>query len=319
MNRSCLIIGAGMAGLAAAPLLRHAGWSVQLVDKARGVGGRMATRRTGDCRFDHGAQFFTARDPRFLQQVEQWESEGLVTPWFKEHGEIRYRAVGGTSTIAKRMAQSLDVTINFKVSKLLLQHRTWSAIADSGEQVHGAALLLTPPAPQSLALLETCAQSPVSVTAPLRNIEFDPCFALLATLAGPGAIPQPGYFRPPQPSPIEWISDNFQTGVSAGSAAACITVHATAAFSREHLEAPQEQVANLLLDSAAPWLGAPVASWQLHRWRYSRPQVDFGRPRCLFTANPAPLAIAGDAFGNDQFVESAFLSGLAAAEAIITG
>jgi predicted NAD/FAD-dependent oxidoreductase len=51
------IIGAGIAGLCAALTLTQAGLKVVIVDKARGVGGRMATRRLGGAVIDHGAQF----------------------------------------------------------------------------------------------------------------------------------------------------------------------------------------------------------------------------------------------------------------------
>jgi predicted NAD/FAD-dependent oxidoreductase len=50
------IIGAGLAGVAAAGDLIAAGKSDLLIDKSRGVGGRMATRRHCDTRIDHGAQ-----------------------------------------------------------------------------------------------------------------------------------------------------------------------------------------------------------------------------------------------------------------------
>ena len=61
------IVGAGLAGLSCAQALRAGGADVQLFDKGRGVGGRMATRRVdtplGPATFDHGAQFLTAHDP----------------------------------------------------------------------------------------------------------------------------------------------------------------------------------------------------------------------------------------------------------------
>ncbi|MEM7652453.1 MAG: FAD-dependent oxidoreductase, partial [Pseudomonadota bacterium] len=63
----CAIIGAGISGLAAADRLRLSGHSVTLFDKSRGVGGRMATRRSDHGSFDHGAQYFTVRDGRFVQ------------------------------------------------------------------------------------------------------------------------------------------------------------------------------------------------------------------------------------------------------------
>ena len=60
------VIGAGVAGLTCARELARSGVDVGVFEKARGGGGRAATRRTGDYHFDHGAQYFTARDARFV-------------------------------------------------------------------------------------------------------------------------------------------------------------------------------------------------------------------------------------------------------------
>lgn len=64
-----VIVGAGLSGLVAARSLAASGHDVSVLDKGRGVGGRLATRRIGDAVLDHGAQFFTVRtdvraDPR---------------------------------------------------------------------------------------------------------------------------------------------------------------------------------------------------------------------------------------------------------------
>jgi predicted NAD/FAD-dependent oxidoreductase len=40
-----VVIGAGMSGIACTRALRAAGLPVRLIDKGRGIGGRMATRR----------------------------------------------------------------------------------------------------------------------------------------------------------------------------------------------------------------------------------------------------------------------------------
>ena len=57
------IVAAGMSGLACARTLTDQGYAVTVFEKSRGVGGRMATRRTQhDITFDHGAQYFTTRD-----------------------------------------------------------------------------------------------------------------------------------------------------------------------------------------------------------------------------------------------------------------
>lgn len=72
-----LIIGAGMSGLTAASALQQAGREVIVVDKGRGVGGRMATRRIGAATFDHGAQFVTARTPRVAAAIQEWLKQGV--------------------------------------------------------------------------------------------------------------------------------------------------------------------------------------------------------------------------------------------------
>ena len=78
-----IVIGAGMAGVTCARALSTAGQEVRLLDKGRGIGGRMATRRIttgwGELHFDHGAQYFTARNSSFESLLI--ELNGSVAPW----------------------------------------------------------------------------------------------------------------------------------------------------------------------------------------------------------------------------------------------
>jgi len=74
-----IVIGAGVSGLIAARTAQANGARVLVLDKGRGVGGRLATRRTDSGVFDHGAQFFTARDPQFRLLVEAWRAAGIPT------------------------------------------------------------------------------------------------------------------------------------------------------------------------------------------------------------------------------------------------
>ena len=78
------IIGAGMAALSCAHALLAHGHSVMLLDKGRGPGGRMSTRRIStplsEVAFRHGAQYFMARDPASVAEVSDWECSALVAP-----------------------------------------------------------------------------------------------------------------------------------------------------------------------------------------------------------------------------------------------
>lgn len=75
------IIGTGIAGLSAAQALTEAGHTVQLFDKSRGSGGRMSSKRSDAGSLDLGAQYFTARDRRFVTEVQRWQSQGWVAEW----------------------------------------------------------------------------------------------------------------------------------------------------------------------------------------------------------------------------------------------
>ena len=81
MPGRALVIGGGLAGLTAAGRLRDAGRDVVVVDKGRRPGGRANTREHDMHRFDHGAQFFTVRDPRVTPLLDDWLHTGLVAPW----------------------------------------------------------------------------------------------------------------------------------------------------------------------------------------------------------------------------------------------
>ena len=75
-----LIIGTGMAATALASTLASKA-RVTLVEKSRGFGGRMATRRREGFEFDHGAQFFTARSTEFKQFLAQPVERDAIQEW----------------------------------------------------------------------------------------------------------------------------------------------------------------------------------------------------------------------------------------------
>lgn len=322
MASSCLIVGAGMSGLLAAHQLQAAGWAVTVVDKGRGVGGRMATRRIEDAVFDHGAQFFTVRDPDFARWVQAWEAAGIVEVWSMGlptpddptplEGYPRYRGVPSMTAIAKHLAKGLAVHTSTRIVNVAVD-QGWRARAEDGQTFQADALLLTSPVPQSLDLLANSGVSlPNTVQAGLAGIEYHPCFAVMAVLDGPSNISPPGALQI-LGEPIAFIADNQQKGVSPQQTA--VTIHAGPDFTRQHLDADRDEVAQLLLKAASPWLGSSVSTYQVHRWLYSQP-IQAYPDRYMLVDFSAPLLFAGDAFGGPR-VEGAALSGLAAANALM--
>ena len=73
-SESCIIVGAGIAGLLAAQRLLRYDMDVTLIEKSDHFGGRMLVRNMGEAAFDVGAQFITTRDMIFRERVELWLS-----------------------------------------------------------------------------------------------------------------------------------------------------------------------------------------------------------------------------------------------------
>lgn len=319
----CLIVGAGIAGLLAARMLARAGRSVLVVDKGRHVGGRMATRRTpGGIQFDHGAQFFTVRSERFRAITEEWLAAGVIKEWGRgfagadllphNDGHPRYSGIGGMSAVAGHVARELPVRSNTQVQAIHATGEFWTADLEGGEAVRARDLLLTPPVPQSLALLRL--ELPPPARDALQPIAYEPCAALLASIELATPLPDPGAVQIPNGEPISWIADNSTKGTTVRPGA--VTIHAGPEYTRQTWDTDADTVAAELLREAGKYLGDCSADfWQLHRWRYSRP-VKLHPERCLCLSGPPRLVFAGDAFGEPR-VEGAALSGLAAADWLV--
>ncbi|RYC71443.1 MULTISPECIES: NAD(P)/FAD-dependent oxidoreductase [Spirosoma] len=321
MATSTLIIGAGMAGLSAAQALTQQGWRVTLLDKGRGVGGRMATRRLLTARADHGAQYFSAQSTAFSSFTNRLAAAGVVTPWHLEEAgrteseftHSRFVGVGGMSAIPKYMADALTVLTGQKAIRIGQDDAGWQVITETGDTHRADSLLITIPAPQVLALLH---DSGLSLTdtdrQALSAIVYQPCIAVLAALNKASHIPAPGGIRY-ETGDIAWIADNEQKGISSTPS---VTLHASAAFSQAHLdEADLNTLGQRLLEQVEDMVPASsIVAMQVHRWRYSQAEVRHPDSYLAATA-PFPLLFGGDGFGSGN-VEGAFLSGLHMAQAL---
>jgi hypothetical protein len=305
-----VVVGAGLAGLTAARRLQEAGLATVVLEKGRGVGGRMATRRISvggaTARLDHGAQFFTVRSPEFRAVVDAAEADGDVTVWSRgflhQDGHPRYRGTAGMTSLPRRLAGGLDV-------------RTGTTVVDLAD--HPArAYVLTAPVPQTLAVLGFSRLLPGPELADrLSGILYDPTIAVLAVLDRPPAVPAPGAVQQPDHPLVTFVTDNAAKGVSPEQA---ITLHASPARSRALWSGSDAEVAAAVLGDAAEWLGdARPQAVQVHRWRYATPTTIWPEP-CLVVGDAPLVVLAGDAFAGPK-IEGAFRSGYAAADAVLAG
>lgn len=315
-----VIVGAGMAGLMAGQWASRELMAV-ILDKGRSVGGRMATRRLGGGLADHGAQFFTVRDPLFAGNVTHWLRSGRVYEWSRgwsdgslvdapPDGYPRYAATGGFAQWARAEAAGLNVKRSTRVTAVCREAEGWLATAEDGSTFRGRALLLTPPVPQSLALLDAGGVVlPAVDRAALEAVAYAPCLCGLFWVEGETSLPEPGAVQRPE-ADISWIADNQRKGIS--PRARVITVHAGPAASAARWEEEDAAVLEWLTDGLRPFLRpeTKIRERHLKRWRYALP-TSLHPERLLVAGTDAPLLFAGDAFGSPR-VEGAWLSGMAA-------
>jgi len=307
-----LIIGAGMAGLSCADALTKAGCEVRLLDKGRGPGGRMAARRAeilGETvSFDHGAQYFTARDAAFKEVVANWRAAGVVAPW-PAAGEDAWVGVPGMNGPIRAMGIEHDVRWGVRGHTLSRLDRGW--FVDAGDDSFTAdTVLVAVPAEQAAEILTNVADELASVAA---AVESAPCWAVMVGFEERLPIESDG-LREPQ-ARISWAARNSAKPQRTGSET--WVLHASPERSREIIESPKEEAAKILLADFFAQAGAAPrepAHLVAHRWLYAMPAAVKGDAARFDAA--LSLGIAGDYLHSPR-VEGAFLSGRALAEAVL--
>lgn len=304
-------MGAGIAGLACAQELINAGVSVQVRERARTVGGRMATRHLGGRAVDTGAAYFTVSDPDFAHVVDRWRDAGLVRAWtntFASYGStgretavgpMRWAAPGGLRSLAAELAHGLPV-----ITEASVRH------VEPGPQVDGkpvTAVVLALPGPQAIELLDPALQAASRVALAQRWV---PTLTGVFQFARRGWSDFSGAFVNDHPV-LTFICDD---GDRRGDAAPVLLAHTTAAFAERHLAQPEaaaqpiEQAIRDLLDLPEAAVGRFVCPWC-----NARPEATRGVGAYHLDADG--IGLAGDAFGNPR-VETAWLSGRALGRAL---
>jgi renalase len=310
---SVLVVGAGMAGLSAAGHLAGSGVTVTVLDKGRAVGGRMATRRSGDAVFDHGAQHFSVRTTPFAATIEPLLAQGVVRVWIRtpsttrpDRGiEPRHVGVGGMRRVPEALSTGLTVATGVTVDRLAFGGDGVTAMARDTPVATADGAIVTAPVPQTIALLGASGIDP-SGSPSLEGIGYDATLAVMAVLDRPASLPD-GH-RAFDAGPVAWMADNQHKGVSPVPA---LTIHSSPRFAARHLEDDPGVWSALLLDAARPHHEGDVVRTIEHRWRHAQPRTtrDDG---AVGVGAPAPLVLAGEVFAGAR-VEGAFTSGRAAA------
>lgn len=337
-----VVMGAGMAGLTCARHLQAAGHEVVVLDKSRGVGGRVATRRLVGAIADHGARSLEIQGSLTQSLIQALQQQGILQIWTDQ--EQRFTSAGimsspaphpqfcapeGMTAIAKFLAQGLEVRRSQRVVAIAPKSdQTWQLTlvddtTQTGTALSAERLILAIPAPQAVALLAPLADTLLGeFWRSLQSITFDPCLTAIATYSTEcqpelESLPWRSLHIDHADARFRWIGMDSSKRLSP-SPPVCV-VHSTANFAERHLEADDlGAIGRLMLEQAAewllPWLREPE-QLQVHRWRYAFPRTVLSSP-FLAIAEPIPLCCVGD-WCLGQTIEAAMQSGLAAAQWLV--
>ena len=319
---SVAVIGAGVAGLTCARKLRDAGCAVAVFEESDIPGGRAAGQEEEFGAFDCGAQYFTARDPRFKSAITSWLRTGVVAEWRarimrvtkdkvddSRESAIRYTGYPGMDALAAYLARGFQIGYGQRVVDLARVESGWTLQLEDGSQtLPYASVVVAVPAPEAARLL---AGSP-DIAARIANIEMKPCWAVMLQFEKPldarfdAAIVED--------EPISWLArESSKPGRRAGER---WIVHASNAWSAEHLDAEPDAVVAGLMKTFCELVEKRIKPTGVatKRWRYSLATDTVGTG-CLY--DPATgLGACGDWLLNGR-IEGAFLSGLAMASELI--
>ncbi|QWE16239.1 NAD(P)/FAD-dependent oxidoreductase [Polynucleobacter sp. AP-Nino-20-G2] len=280
---SVAIIGAGIAGLSCATRLKALGFTVQIYEKSRGVSGRMSTRKADDWSADHGAQYFTARDSLFIEEVNQWVDTDAAAIWnprlrvyeakqWRESVSSEHRYVGtpAMNSIGKHLARNLPIEFNQTIDRIAYNNSKWllhSLEAGDIEQQFDW-LVIALPAPQAQALAKSSDKSIEEIAADANMLG---CWTVIANFAEKSDVPFDAAFI--NDEIISWISRNNskpnRTGMETW------TIHANPQWSQEWIELEKDEAAKRILNCAKTLgLDCDQAIITIHRWRYASGHIN---------------------------------------------
>lgn len=298
------IIGAGLAGLSAAGALKVAGHHVALFDKARGPGGRMSTRRVetaqGTAFFDHGAQYFTARDPAFAAEVARWQTAGAAARW-PVAGSGAWVGTPGMNAIVKALAAEHDVQWNRRIEQISRHGDHWQLIDAAGAETADAVIVAIP-AEQAADLLASHQRDWSAMALATRS---QPCWTVMAAFGASVAIAA-DCLR--DAGAIGWAARNSAKPGRTGPES--WVIQGAPDWSAAHLEADGEAIISRLLEAFAKVAGGNLPALlavQAHRWRFA---MSGAAGRTALWDDALGLGLCGDWLIGPR-IECAWLSGQA--------
>lgn len=289
-----VIVGAGIAGLTLARRLSDQNRPFKVIEKSRGVGGRMATRRDGMATFDHGAQFYKTGRTADLPFDHEFSRQNLAQIWFVKDGQVFKAAPGGITALAKSLAQGLDILLNYQLARIERGpgNRLSLEMAD-GQLFSTEHLFMTCPLPQSLKILS---DSKIDYPRYLNDILYAKALVGLFEVETESPLVNGITYQQSVSDKIFSIANQQSKKVSP---TLTFTVTMQPEWSDQQFEANEDSTLNEIQHAFENHLkqsraeAFTVIKATLKKWRFSHP---LGKPGVLFE-KIGPITLLGDGFG----------------------
>ena len=311
---SIAIIGAGISGLSCATQLKALGFQVQVFEKSRGPSGRMSTRNGNNWSADHGAQYFTARDPLFIQELNTWIRADVAAEWhpllkvydegqWRESSSVENRYVGipTMNSPGKYLAKNLSIEFGKTIDSISRQNNKWRlrSLETGNIEQQFDYLILALPAPQTFTLTNLVDPS----IAEKNKVDIFGCWTVMASFAEKKNIPFDAAFINGQM--INWIARNNSKLGREGLET--WTIHANPQWSQQWIELEKDEAGKRILECAKELgLDCQNAQLSIHRWRYASGSMEINPGFTVF--DNMQLGLCGDWLHGGR-VEGAWLSG----------
>jgi predicted NAD/FAD-dependent oxidoreductase len=303
-----LILGAGLSGLSLAQGLRTGlpQASLKILEKSRGLGGRLATRRADLVRFDHGAPWFQGEEwaklNAFLADPE------FLTPHASSPRLGIHCGKDGMTSIAKTLAQGLSLDREIRATRLIIERENWRIETDQGALYHSPTVVISAPLPQALELLQS---SQIPYPNELNAVSYSKALVLL--FQG-DAFPGEEDFIEFKEGPFLTLCNQQRKGISPEAAWVLVM---SPKFSELHFDLPETEIRNAALQELTRSFPHFTGNMpEVKKWRYSRTEVPF--PQAYFQVHAKPdLYLMGDGFRAFPELKNGFECTLASSLALM--
>lgn len=311
-NAEVVILGAGLAGLTAATVLRSAGKSVVLADKGRYPGGRVNVSRLGSGVVNASVQSAAIGDPAAIDFVRTHIDPAL---WSQQGSSItlNFDLSSRESMISLAAGCEVQQGVVTTIERFPPEegNTRWGLrCQESDELFIGSRLLLTAPLPQTLQLLE---KSNIAFDPQLAEVVYEAQQVLICEVADAEGL-DTGLVSPDLIDSIEMLSvsgEHSLVRVNSNASWATRTWGEDSDLTREALV---QELSRLFPE-------VKVISTLQKRWKYANAGTTFADSFAELTGPARGIVLAGDGFGpmaeHNNGVERAVLSGLATANYIV--